>query len=134
MVQRRADSPRRRQARITTQRVRPPVKARRYRLALAVGVTVLILLAGFLSGSGCAATSGQATAVLDVGPPAPGKAPVSPLAGYQVTAPPASAPASVPVGKTPGRPTYDPKNGYLYVPNSGGANVTVVNGTPSWAR
>ncbi len=35
----------------------------------------------------------------------------------------------IPVGTTPTGPVYDPANGFVYVPNAGSGNVSVINGT-----
>lgn len=48
------------------------------------------------------------------------------LKGYDVWV---NQPGTIGVGTRPFLPAYDPDNGYLYVPNTGGSNISVVDGT-----
>jgi YVTN family beta-propeller protein len=63
------------------------------------------------------------------GPSALPNPPTMALSSIALSSPPPFSGFSVPVGQQPWFATYDPENGYVYVPDYGSANLTVLNGT-----
>jgi YVTN family beta-propeller protein len=100
----------------------------------ATAVTVLVLVAALTISAATLAVSARAYAI---GGTAPHSSPAAPGTLPAIAAGPAPkfnglsdvAIASVPVGSSPTGIVFDPVNGYVYVTNSGSANVSVLNGT-----
>ena len=106
----------------------------RNRLPAVVLVSVALLAASLGAIAGAPAihvTSGSpgAGTAIAPAPATPRSAPVPAVNLPAVSASPLAKFATIPVGAEPEFATFDPSNGYLYVPNWGANNVSVLDGT-----